>query len=159
MAVTAVVSAVADSTAAALAAAVFTVVAAAGTEVVAAGTVAAGTVRVGTAATVDGVILPTGTAIPTVSTTVIDWGYDYGDPGYDYGYDNGYGNGYGPGVYGQEGDGQNPGAYTAPPQVNGQLGQYCRTQVKICQLYHASNVGAGCSCRTGASRAYGQVTP
>ena len=86
-----------------------------------------------------------------------DWGYDYGDPGYDYGYDNGYGDG--PGVYGQEGDGQNPGAYTPPPQVNGQLGQYCRTQVKICQLHHASNVGAGCSCRTGASRAYGQVTP
>jgi hypothetical protein len=87
-----------------------------------------------------------------------DWGYGYGDPGSDYGYDNGYGSG--PGVYAQPGYDQGSGGYSGPPPANGQLGQYCRTQVKVCQLYRASNVGAGCSCRIGGgSHAYGQVTP
>ena len=37
--------------------------------------------------------------------------------------------------------------YTPGPQASGQLGRYCRTPVKTCQLYNASTVGAGCSCR------------
>jgi hypothetical protein len=31
--------------------------------------------------------------------------------------------------------------------------------VKICELYHASFVGNGCSCRTPSGRARGSVTP
>ncbi|MGP8231202.1 MAG: hypothetical protein ACLQL2_00855 [Methylovirgula sp.] len=88
-----------------------------------------------------------------------DWDYGYDYPGYDYSYDNGYNSGYGPGVYSQGGYGQNPGAYPPGPQASGQLGQYCRTPVKTCQLYQASAVSAGCSCRNGATRAYGRVVP
>jgi len=91
------------------------------------------------------------------------YGYDYPDDGTyaydtpDYDYSTGD-NGYDQGVYAQ-GDDQGAGPYSPGPEAAGQLGNYCRTPVKVCQLYQPSNVGAGCSCRDGAGRAYGQVSP
>jgi hypothetical protein len=86
------------------------------------------------------------------------YGYDYGDPDYAYsqpdnGYDSGYN--YGPGVYSQQGY-QN----VAPDngQQVGQLGDYCRSPVKSCQLYQPANAGADCSCRNGNTRAQGIVS-
>jgi hypothetical protein len=83
-----------------------------------------------------------------------DDGYAYDTPDYDYSYDD---NGYGPGVYAQ-GD-QGAGPYTPGPEAATGPGNYCRTPVKVCQLYQPANVGADCSCRDGAGRAYGQVSP
>ena len=69
-------------------------------------------------------------------------GYPY-DYTYGYGYPYDYGYGY-PG-YGY------PAAATAAPLVTGrsvatgQMGNYCTTPVKTCQLYNASYIGNGCS--------------
>jgi hypothetical protein len=96
-----------------------------------------------------------------------DYGYGYGYPGYAYG--NGY-PGYGVG-YGYPGYAYSQGYYTTGPQVattaplvTGRsvaegVGDFCTTPVKKCELYHPSNVGAGCSCRVSGGRASGSVTP
>jgi hypothetical protein len=41
----------------------------------------------------------------------------------------------------------------------GQWGSYCATQVKTCELNHASFIGSGCSCRVPGGRAQGSVVP
>ena len=40
----------------------------------------------------------------------------------------------------------------------GQMGMMCSTPLKVCELYHASYVGNGCSCKTADGRAHGTVT-
>ena len=109
------------------------------------------------------------------------WGY-YGSPNYNYAYN--YGSPYGYAGYSY--DYGSPfgflGAVTAPiaaiasapvtavtgstaPLITGrsvatnQSGNFCSTPVKTCELYHASFVGNGCSCRTPSGRARGSVTP
>jgi hypothetical protein len=42
--------------------------------------------------------------------------------------------------------------------ATGQMGMTCSTPVKACELYHASWVGNGCSCRVPGGRARGAVT-
>ncbi len=85
--------------------------------------------------------------------------YDYGYPYYGYG--SGYGYGY-PGYasgYGYPGYG-----YAAAPLVTGRsvaiggMGGYCSTPVKTCELYQASYIGNGCSCRVPGGHARGSVT-
>ena len=81
-------------------------------------------------------------------------------PGYpDYGYGYGYGNpGYASG-YGYPGYG-----YAAAPLVTGRsvaiggMGGYCSTPVRTCELYQASYIGNGCSCRVVGGHARGVVT-
>jgi hypothetical protein len=74
-----------------------------------------------------------------------DYAYDYGYPGYDY-------------------SSASP-DYAAAPLVTGrsvatgQMGNYCTTPVKTCELYHASYAGNSCSCRVPGGRARGSVTP
>jgi hypothetical protein len=41
----------------------------------------------------------------------------------------------------------------------GQMGIYCATPVKTCELYRASYVGGGCSCRVPGGRSRGFVSP
>ncbi|MGH6835254.1 MAG: hypothetical protein ACREC9_06825 [Methylocella sp.] len=41
----------------------------------------------------------------------------------------------------------------------GQIGIYCATPAKTCELYHASFVGGGCSCRVPGGRSRGYVSP
>ncbi len=41
----------------------------------------------------------------------------------------------------------------------GQIGIYCATPAKTCELYHPSYVGGGCSCRIPGGRAWGFVSP
>jgi hypothetical protein len=41
----------------------------------------------------------------------------------------------------------------------GQIGIYCATPAKTCELYHASYVGGGCSCRVPGGRSRGFVSP
>jgi hypothetical protein len=43
--------------------------------------------------------------------------------------------------------------------ATGQLGIYCATPVKTCELYHASYVGGDCSCRVPGGRSWGSVSP
>jgi hypothetical protein len=43
--------------------------------------------------------------------------------------------------------------------ATGQLGIYCATPVKTCELYHASYVGGDCSCRVPGGRSRGSVSP
>lgn len=112
----------------------------------------------------------------------LDYGYGYGYPGYGYGYgypDYGYGYGYGNPSYGAgygAGYGYgNPGygypvtgatsyysssapLVTGRSVATGQLGNYCFTSAKVCELYHASYVGNGCSCRVSGGHARGSVT-
>jgi hypothetical protein len=82
-----------------------------------------------------------------------DYGYPY-DYAYGYGYPYDYGSGYG-----------YPAAATAAPLVTGrsvatgQMGNYCTTPVKTCQLYNASYIGNGCSCRVSGGRSRGTVFP
>lgn len=90
------------------------------------------------------------------------YGYPYGyDDAYDYPDNTDYAYGY-PGDYAYDYPGYDSG-YDYSPDVQTeaavQPGNYCRTPVKMCQLYQPANVGADCSCRDGATRAYGQVTP
>jgi hypothetical protein len=72
-----------------------------------------------------------------------DYAYDYGDPGYDYSYDS---------------TAASP-LVTGRSVATGHMGNYCTTPVKNCELYHASYVGGGCSCRVPGGRARGSVTP
>lgn len=57
-------------------------------------------------------------------------------------------------------------AYTSPGLMTGrsvattgQMGDYCTTPVKTCELYHTSMVGGGCSCKVEGGRSRGSVTP
>jgi hypothetical protein len=43
--------------------------------------------------------------------------------------------------------------------ATGQMGNSCTTPAKTCELYHASFVGNGCSCRVPGGRERGSVTP
>lgn len=43
--------------------------------------------------------------------------------------------------------------------ATGQMGIYCTTPAKTCELYHASYVGGDCSCRIPGGRARGLVSP
>jgi hypothetical protein len=90
-----------------------------------------------------------------------DYGYpydDYYDPYYAYYY--GY-----PGDYaGYPGYGNSVTAGGAPlvtgrSVATGSVGKYCATPVKTCELYHASYVGGGCSCKVGGGRSHGSVAP
>ncbi len=81
--------------------------------------------------------------------------YGYGYPGYASGYSYpGYASGYGYPGYG----------YAAAPLVTGRsvaiggMGGYCSTPVKTCELYQASYIGNGCSCRVPGGHARGSVT-
>jgi hypothetical protein len=114
--------------------------------------------------------------------------YPYGYGNYSYGYGNypyGYSPyryglaGYGPYGYGLAGALTAPfaitaGAATAPLAVaggataplvtgrsvaTGQMGKFCTTPAKTCELRHASYVGIGCSCHVPGGRARGSVTP
>jgi hypothetical protein len=56
-------------------------------------------------------------------------------------------------------------ANTAAPLVTGrsvatgQMGNFCTTSVKTCELRHASYIGNGCSCRVTGGHARGTVAP
>jgi hypothetical protein len=43
--------------------------------------------------------------------------------------------------------------------ATGQMGKMCSTPVKTCELYHASFIGNGCSCKVTGGHARGSVTP
>ena len=43
--------------------------------------------------------------------------------------------------------------------ATGQVGNSCKTSVKICEIRHASYVGNECSCRVVGGRARGTVSP
>jgi hypothetical protein len=43
--------------------------------------------------------------------------------------------------------------------ATGQMGNFCATSVKTCELRHASYIGGGCSCRVPGGRARGTVSP
>jgi hypothetical protein len=80
-------------------------------------------------------------------------GYGLASDAYGYPYDYGYYPGYAPGV-----------ATTAPLVTGrsvavGNVGDFCSTPVKTCQLIQPSYVGGGCSCRVPGGRARGSVTP
>jgi hypothetical protein len=83
----------------------------------------------------------------------LDYGYDYPGYGYGYGYP-GYAYGYDYPSY----------SYPATPLVTGRsvavggTGGYCTTPVKTCELYQASYIGNGCSCRVVGGHARGVVT-
>jgi hypothetical protein len=40
-----------------------------------------------------------------------------------------------------------------------QMGKMCSTPVKACELYHASYIGNGCSCRVAGGHSRGTVSP
>jgi hypothetical protein len=50
-------------------------------------------------------------------------------------------------------------AVTVRSIAAGQLGNYCRTSVKTCELQRTSYLGSGCSCRVPGGRTRGTVTP
>jgi hypothetical protein len=108
-----------------------------------------------------------------------NYAYGYGSPNaYGYGSPNAYGYG-SPNAYGYG----SPNNYASPfglvetltapvtgaaaataslvtgrSVATGQMGMTCSTPVKACELYHASWVGNGCSCRVPGGRARGAVT-
>jgi hypothetical protein len=43
--------------------------------------------------------------------------------------------------------------------ATGQMGKMCSTPVKACELYQASYIGNGCSCRVTGGRSRGTVSP
>jgi hypothetical protein len=43
--------------------------------------------------------------------------------------------------------------------ATGQMGKMCSTPVKVCELYHASYIGNGCSCRVTGGHSRGMVSP
>ncbi len=43
--------------------------------------------------------------------------------------------------------------------ATGQMGRMCSTPVKACELYQASYIGNGCSCRVTGGRSRGTVSP
>ncbi len=68
--------------------------------------------------------------------------------GYGYGYDYDYG--YYP--YGA--------GYYSPAYYGGEIGNFCATPQKVCQLYTPAEVGIGCSCRApSGGRFRGSVVP
>ena len=82
-----------------------------------------------------------------------DYGYPY-HPDYAYHYSYpGYNNSYASPAYPAAPLGADRSAAT------GQMGNYCTTPVKTCELYHASYAGNSCSCRVPGGRARGSVTP
>lgn len=83
-------------------------------------------------------------------------GYLFGG-GYDYDYDYDYG----PGYYPYGGGYYETPAYPGPVTYGGQLGGFCATPQKTCQLYTPAEVGLGCSCRApaGLPRFRGTVVP
>ncbi len=102
------------------------------------------------------------------------YGYPYTNA-YGYPYTNAYGYQYN-NAYGYSSDYNNPfwivtapiAAVTAPltaplmtgrSVATGQMGRMCSTPAKSCELYHASWVGNGCSCRVSGGLARGSVTP
>jgi hypothetical protein len=109
-----------------------------------------------------------------------NYAYNYGYPynyAYGYGYPSSYADGYGY-RYANSYDYANPFAIvTAPiaalaaatpttaPLVTGrsfatgQMGKMCSTPVKACELYHASYIGNGCSCKVTGGRSRGTVSP
>jgi len=112
-----------------------------------------------------------------------NYAYNYGYPynyAYGYGYPSSYVYGYGYGYpYANSYGYANPfaivtapiAALTAPvagvaaPLVTGrsvatgEMGKMCSTPVKTCELYHASYIGNGCSCRVTGGRSLGTVSP
>ncbi|MEJ0094221.1 MAG: hypothetical protein WDN46_12525 [Methylocella sp.] len=87
-----------------------------------------------------------------------DYPYEgYGDPSYayDYGYPNSAYPGY---QYGNSVTPAQP-LQTGRSVATGDLGNYCTTPVKTCELFHAANIGAGCSCKVSGGRANGLVAP
>jgi hypothetical protein len=109
--------------------------------------------------------------------------YNYGYPNYAYGYGYGYGYpsnyAYGYGYpYANSYDYANPFAIVTAPiaalaaatpataplvtgrsVATGQMGKMCSTPVKACELYHASYIGNGCSCKVTGGRSRGSVSP
>ncbi|MDB5543679.1 MAG: hypothetical protein JWO64_828 [Hyphomicrobiales bacterium] len=66
--------------------------------------------------------------------------------GYGYDYDYGY-SPYGVGYY-------------SPAYYGGEIGNFCATPQRVCQLYTPSEVGVGCSCRApSGGRFRGSVVP
>lgn len=75
----------------------------------------------------------------------------YPDPGNCYAY---------PGRFAYETYGPAPAPLMMGRSVaTGQIGIYCTTPAKTCELYHASYVGRDCSCRIPGGRARGFVSP
>jgi hypothetical protein len=107
-----------------------------------------------------------------VGAGLLGLGLGYGlAGGGEYGYNYGYGDPYA-GYYSNPGYAYSPGFYTTQPRIattaplvtgrsvaTGQIGDFCTTAVKTCQLVQASYVGVGCSCRVPGGRARGSVTP
>jgi hypothetical protein len=77
----------------------------------------------------------------------------YPDPGNCYAYPMA-----GPAGYAAFGSTPAP-LVTGRSVATGQIGIYCATPAKTCELYHASYVGGGCSCRVPGGRSRGFVSP
>jgi hypothetical protein len=77
----------------------------------------------------------------------------YPDPGHCWSYPMA-----GPAAYNAFGPTPTP-LVTGRSVATGQLGIYCATPAKTCELYRASYVGGGCSCRVPGGRARGFVSP
>jgi hypothetical protein len=77
----------------------------------------------------------------------------YPDPGNCYAYPMA-----GPAAYAAFGSTPAP-LVTGRSVATGQIGIYCATPAKTCELYHASYVGGGCSCRVPGGRSRGFVSP
>lgn len=97
-------------------------------------------------------ILCTDPAIP-LTARVIAAKEGYPDPGNCYAYPMA-----GPAAYNVFGSTPAP-LVTGRSVATGQLGIYCATPAKTCELYHASYVGGGCSCRVPGGRSWGSVSP
>ena len=92
-----------------------------------------------------------------------NYAYGYGSPNnyaYGYGSPNNYAYGYGsPYNYASPfGSAATAPLVTGRSVATGQMGMTCSTPIKACELYHASWVGNGCSCRVPGGRARGAVT-
>jgi len=77
----------------------------------------------------------------------------YPDPGHCWSYPMA-----GPAAYNAFGPTPAP-LVTGRSVATGQLGIYCATPAKTCELYRASYVGGGCSCRVPGGRSWGFVSP
>jgi hypothetical protein len=97
-------------------------------------------------------IICTNAAIPFTARSVAAKA-GYPDPGNCYAYPIS-----GPATYEALGSTPAPLA-TGRSAAIGQLGIYCGTPVKTCELYHASYVGGDCSCRVPGGRSRGSVSP
>ena len=101
---------------------------------------------------------PLGLPVAVVGTGLgVLTGGAFADDAYTYGAYR-----YGP-AYGYEGyagyPAYTPVTYGAPAADWSEIGQYCSTPVKTCELYSPAQVGSGCSCRIEGGRARGAVTP